>query len=748
MAARQSQTAGLADLVLVGGGHAHVQVLRRFMMKPPRGLRVSVVLDRPVAVYSGMVPGLVAGDYVPEELEIDVVPLARRARARVILSAATRIDPHTRRIELDGRPPLFYDIASLDVGSTVRGLELAGVSDHALTTRPIGGFVSALPRRLAAARPAQGPTRVAVVGGGVAGIELAFTLQARMRGEGLDVALALFCSDREVLPGTAPRVAALVRAELTRRGIAVHLGAEVSRVEKDAVYVRDMRTPADLVVWASGAAAPSVVRDSSLPHDEAGFVRTRSTLQVEGHDDLFAAGDCAALIDHPWVPKAGVYAVRQGPILDANLRAHGEGRSLRSYRPQRDFLSLINLGGARALGTKWGLAFSGGAVWRAKDAIDRRFMRRFQVLDAAGGLAVDFPTPESMGMEEMACGGCAAKVAASPLERALRRLPPAAEDDSVLLGLGDDAAAVSLPRGDIVLATVDGFRAFTDDPWLVGRVAAVNAVSDVLAKGGQARHALALVNVPEDDARRAEESLFQVLAGVRAALDPLGVTLIGGHTTHGEELFVGLTVTGTLPADATWLPIDGARPGDLVVLTKAVGTGIVLAADMQGRARGVWVAGVHASMQRHNVDAARIAREQGVHACTDVSGFGLAGHLLELARASGVSARIDLERLPALPGALALLERGTRSSYHEQNATLRSAMDVQPAFAGAASLDLLFDPQTSGGLLLAAPPERVDALLAALCAAGDGSSAVIGRIERERDDRVRIHVARLEEDFS
>jgi selenide,water dikinase len=255
------------------------------------------------------------------------------------------------------------------------------------------------------------------------------------------------------------------------------------------------------------------------------------------------------------------------------------------------------------------------------------------------------------------------------------------------------------------------------------------------------------VNVPEDDAHRAEESLFQVLAGIRAALDPLGVSLIGGHTTHGEELFVGLSVTGTLPTDDTWLPIDGARPGDLLVLTKPVGTGIVLAADMQGRARGAWVAGVYASMQRHNADAARIAREQGVHACTDVSGFGLAGHLLELALASGVSARIDLERLPALPGAVALLERGTRSSYHEQNATLRSTMEVHPAYAGARSLDLLFDPQTSGGLLFAVAPERVDATLAALRAAGDGSSAVIGRIEGDGDDRLRIQVGPLEEVF-
>jgi selenide,water dikinase len=311
--------------------------------------------------------------------------------------------------------------------------------------------------------------------------------------------------------------------------------------------------------------------------------------------------------------------------------------------------------------------------------------------------------------------------------------------------VGDDAAAVRLPQGDVLLATVDGFRAFADDPWLVGRVAAVNAVSDVLAKGGRARHALAMVNIPDDDLARAEETLFQVLAGVRAALDPLGISLIGGHTTHGEELFVGLSVTGTLSGADAWLPIDTARAGDWLVLTKPLGSGIVLAADMQGRARGSWVQRVHASMQRQNADAARIAREQSVTACTDVSGFGLAGHLLELVRASGVSATVDLERIPSLPGALELLEAGTRSSYHEQNATLRSAIEVDARQAASPALDLLFDPQTSGGLLFAVAAERVVATLAALRAAGDGASSVIGRIADAGSDRIRIHVRPIEE---
>ena len=301
----------------------------------------------------------------------------------------------------------------------------------------------------------------------------------------------------------------------------------------------------------------------------------------------------------------------------------------------------------------------------------------------------------------MPCGGCAAKLAAPALSRALARLGAPLDDPAVRLGLAeaDDAAAIALPGGELLLATLDAFRAFTDDPFLVGRVAAVNAVSDVAAKGGRPRHALALVTLPEEDPARAEETLVQVLAGVRAALDPLGVSLVGGHTSIGPELFVGLSVTGVLGAGEPLLGKRGLRPGDALILTKPLGTGVVLAADMQGRAPGRALEATLASMLQPNLEAADAARALGARACTDVSGFGLAGHLAELLRASGVAASLDPAALPALPGALELLAAGVRSSAHAQNAVLPGAIRLPPGAASHPAYPLLFDPQTSGGLL-------------------------------------------------
>ncbi|MBW2243135.1 MAG: selenide, water dikinase SelD [Deltaproteobacteria bacterium] len=729
-----------ADIVLVGGGHAHVQVIRRWMMDPLLDVRLTVVLDRPAALYSGMVPGVVAGEYDIAEAEIDVVPLARRARARVILAAASRIVPSTRSIELVGRPPLHYDAASLDVGSTVRGTELPGVREHALATRPIREFVDRVDGAVARMQGVEGGPRISIVGGGAAGVELAFTLDTRLRSVGTVPAIEIL-TDAPILSNSSARLRRATEAALRERGIRLVTGVRVAAVEEKGVRLEggDARS-ADLVVWATGAAPVPLLGNSPLPLDKAGFVRVASSFEVEGADGLFAVGDCASLTDHAWVPKAGVHAVRAGPTLDANLRATLSGRPLRRHRPQRDFLALLNLGGGRAIGGKWGFAFSAGAVWRLKDRIDRRFMERFQVLEANGAAADAFPTPEEMGMEEMPCGGCAAKVGAHPLSRALARLAPASLDDRVIVGLDapDDAAAVRTLTGDVVLATVDGFRAFTDDPWWVGRVAAINAVSDVQAKGGTPRHALALVTIPDEDETRAEETLFQVLSGLRTALDPLGVSLIGGHTTQGPELFVGLSIMGDAPTSGP-LPLGALESGDVLVLTAALGTGVVLAADMQGRARGSWFQAVLAHMARSNANAGEVATRLA-RSATDVSGFGLAGHLGEMLEAGGRSANLFVDALPLLPGARALLEAGVRSSFHDQNAEGRRGIAWDASLDDRAVAEVIFDPQTSGGLLLAVPRDALKETLSALHAGGDSAAAEIGTVEPMREDGARFAV--------
>jgi selenide,water dikinase len=359
------------DVVLIGGGHTHVQVLHRWITAPPPRMRLTLVLDRPRAVYSGMVPGFAAGDYALHELEIDAARLGRRAGAHVVLARATGVDPVARRIVLDGRPPVAYDVASLDVGATVRGLDLPGVRAHALATRPIREWVDRLDGALATLGS---HARIAVVGGGAAGVELGFTLRARCR----EALVTVLSNADEILPGDSPRAARRVRHEAERRGIAIRTGTQAVAVGPDGVQLAGEHVPADLVVWATGAAPWPWLATSPVAADAAGFVRVDATLRAIGHEDLFAAGDCATIDGAPWVRKAGVYAVREGPVLEANLRARVAGGPLQRYRPQRHILSLLHLGNRTALASKWGLVAVGHWVWRWKHAVDERFVRRFR----------------------------------------------------------------------------------------------------------------------------------------------------------------------------------------------------------------------------------------------------------------------------------------------------------------------------------------------------------------------------------
>jgi selenide,water dikinase len=720
-------------VVLVGGGHTHVQVLRSWWMRPVPSARLTVVVDRAVAVYSGMVPALVAGELSRHELEIDLRPLAKRAGAAFVVAPWEGVDTEAGRVHLRGRPPLGYDLLSLNLGATVASCELPGVREHALASRPIADLVEGVGEAIRRLRGSgRGAARVVVVGGGAGGVELACCVEARLRAEGLQPDVTLVSAGPGSL-GDNKRLLRLLQRTLPARGVRLEAGRRVVEVLHKEVLLDDgRRLPADLTLWVAGAAAHEVVARSGLPVDARGYLLVRDTLQVVGHDQIFAAGDCAVLQDHPWVPRAGVYAVRAGPVLDANLRASVGGAPLRRWRPQRDFLSMLNLGDRTAIVAKWGLAARGGWVWRWKNRIDRQFMERFQVLDAAGVPTPAFAGPMH-GAEQMDCGGCAAKVGSEALACALDALPVQA-DPRVVLGLSerDDVAVVRYGAGSVVVS-VDAFPAFTEDAWLVGRAAALNAVSDLHAKGAVPRHALAWLSVPAG--AQGAEALRLALDGVRTTLAGEGVTLVGGHTTVAERLTVGLAVLGDPPVHGALWTQAGAQPGDRLVLTGRLGTGVLWRADAMGRASGAWMGAVVEGMLTPTAPLVAAARGFVVRAATDVTGFGLAGHAAGLASASSVEVELWAERLPLYDGVAELLAQGVRSTAHPANAARHDVEVAEEVDAVRGAV--VFDPQTCGGLLFAVAEAEAEALARALRLAG-GEACVVGCVRAAGAARVRV----------
>ncbi len=723
------------DLVLVGGGHSHVAVLKRFGMRPIPGVRLTLIGRDVHTPYSGMLPGLIAGHYEFDDTHIDLERLCRFARARFFVDEATGLDLDARIVTCRARPPVPYDVLSLDVGSTPRS-QVPGADAHAVGVKPIDGFLARFEALRARVRATEAPLRIAVVGAGAGGVEILLAIQHRLRDEDKGrLEFHLFGEAETVLPSHNARVQRSFTRVLAARGVAVHTGAPVIEVTPDGVRTGDGAFhPGDEVLWVTQAGAAPWVAASGLATDEGGFALVDDALQSVSHKNVFAAGDVATMANHAR-PKSGVYAVRQGKPLARNLRRALTGRRLRPYRPQKKALALISTGDKYAVASRGDWSVEGRLVWRWKDWIDRRFMRKYDRLPemkieapvVARGLA-DRDALAALSEVAMRCGGCGAKVGATVLTGALHRLAPFQRPD-VLIGLDapDDAAMVTVPPGKALVQSVDFFRAMIDDPYLFGRIAANHALGDIYAMGAEPQSALAIATVPFAVEAKVEDTLSQMMAGADAVLAEAGCALVGGHSGEGAELALGFAVNG-LVAPERALRKSGLRPGDVLILTKPVGTGVLFAADMRHRAKGRWIVAALESMQRSNRDAAATLAAHGATACTDVTGFGLVGHLVEMLRASHAGAALDLAAIPLLDGAVETVAAGIFSSLQAENARLRRAIANAEAVANDPRAALLFDPQTAGGLLAGIPADRAEACLAALRAGGDIAAAILGTV--------------------
>ena len=744
----------LRDLVFVGGGHSHVGVLRMFAMKPEPGVRITVICTDIDTPYSGMLPGYISGHYSFDDVHIDLGRLCAFAGARFFHDAVVGIDRERQRVLCRDRPPVPYDLLSINIGSTPQVQQVEGAQALAVPVKPIAQFNQRWLALLDKALhwPVQrGPMTVAVVGGGAGGVELVLSMQYRLRRElkamGRNpeaLRFVLLTSSDTVLPTHNPGVRARFARVLRERHVEVHTRSAVIKVSPGCLHTQDGRTfDADETLWVTQAGGPAWLQGTGLALNERGFIRVNEQLQTLTDPAVFAAGDIADFTDRP-LEKAGVFAVRMGKPLAENLRRSLRGEPLKAYHPQRDWLSLISTGDQHAVASRGALGFAGDWVWRWKDHIDRSFMRKFTELPemapdrppAVASLALSAEESlQAISALAMRCGGCGAKVGANVLSRALAAIEPIERSD-VLIGLHspDDAAVVRVPPGKAVVQTVDFFRAFIDDPYVFGQVAANHALGDVFAMGAEPQTATAIATVPPGLERKVEDLLTQMMAGAVKVLNAAGCSLVGGHTGEGAELALGFAINGLIDEQMSGVMRKGGmQPGDVLLLTKPIGTGTLFAAHARYAAKGRWIDAALQSMVLSNQTGADILRTHGATACTDLTGFGLLGHLVEMTRPSGVDAELQLSALPLLDGAVDCVKAGIVSSLQPANVRLRRALRNGEAFAQDPRYPLLFDPQTAGGLLASVPAAKADACVQALREAGYTHTAVIGRITAQAE---------------
>ena len=744
----------IKDLVLVGGGHSHVAVLKKFAMDPLPGLQVTLITRDVHTPYSGMLPGYIAGHYSYDESHIDLRPLAKFCGARLIHASATFIELEKSQVICGDRPPIYYDVLSINTGSTPSHIEVPGSKQYALAVKPINQFLIGWDALMQKVLDKKGEFKVVVVGAGAGGVEVAlatqFHLQQLLKNHSLATEKLFF----DLISGNGPILAthnASVQRRFmrvfTERGINVRKGGKAKRVNENTIDLDNGESiKADAIIWATHASAPTWYKESGLAVDERGFIKIDDSLQSVSHKNVFAAGDIATVINYPR-PKSGVFAVRQGPPLYKNIRRALTNKALKKHVPQISFLSLISTGNKYAIGSRGKFAFEGAWIWRIKDYIDREFMRKYNQLpemeqeDVEESIQSELVSSDALkeiSALAMRCGGCGAKVGSNILSRVVNKLTTVKRED-VILGLDapDDAAVLEVPPGKVQVQSVDYFRAFIDDPYVFGQIAANHGLGDVFAMGAEAQAAMAIATVPYGKERVVEQQLQQMMEGALQVLNQHNAALIGGHSSEGAELSFGLSVTGLIEKQKL-LAKSGMQTGDVIIITKPVGTGTLFAADMRGKSKGRWITRAIDSMIQSNHAAAQCLYKYKVHACTDVTGFGVLGHLVEMVRAGQVDISIDINNLPILDGALETIQLGIFSSLQPSNIRLKRAIKNQEMAAKHTLYPLLFDPQTAGGLIATVPQELAVDCVTELRNIGYAHADAIGKVEVQSESIASI----------
>lgn len=733
---KQTKAPAYKHLVLLGGGHSHVSVIKSFGMNPIPGVEVTVVCRDVHTPYSGMLPGLIAGHYTFDEAHIDLDKLCAFSQVNFVHDEVVALDPAERVLKFADRPDLAYDVLSINTGSSPDLHSVPGAQEFAVPVKPINSFLdhwAKLEQRLDETR---NPLTVAVVGAGAGGIELLLSVQNRIENSLSDknkdpslVSYRLLVSGDALLSTHNRGVRKRFESTLRERNVQIDYNARVSEVHQNGLELEQGSfIEASEILWVTSAAAPDWPAQAGLDVDLKGFIKAEDSLQTLSYPNIFVAGDVSSVVNHPR-EKAGVFAVRQGPPLAQNIRAFLLGDTPNTFKPQEVFLGLISTGDKFAVAS-WGpFSFSGKWVWKWKDKIDRKFMALysdFEPMDVEEPHIASAVLGENKKIDVMRCSGCAAKVGGNVLSKVMARVRT--DYPHLIPPVGaDDAAIIEIPGAGNLVQSVDFFRSFIRDPYLFGQIAANHCLNDLFAMGVKPHSALAIVALEPASNGRQEETLYAQLAGALDVFRPLTVQLAGGHTAEYSEPGLGFTVNGFVEPDAL-MRKTGLHVSDELILTKPLGTGVIMAGQMRLMTKGRWIEAAVDGMLKSNHAASLIFQQSGVTACTDVTGFGLVGHILEMTQGnSELSVEININELPELDGVTELLKEDIVSSLSAANGLAMDQMDTSKCRV-TDRLPILFDPQTAGGLLAAVSHDRAQDVVSQLHKAGYDKACSIGTV--------------------
>ncbi len=657
------------DLVLIGGGHANLNVLRSFAMRPIKGVRITLISNVYETPYSGMLPGFIENNYSFSEIVFDLFKICSHGQFRFIKDDVIGILAKKKLLEFNERPPMHFDYLSINIGICNNKSKIINSEKYALTLKPISQInFKELTENLRS-------KKIGIIGSGPAGVEISLALEKRYK----NIKILLFVGSRGVLPNYSKKTQENLKNILLKSNIKIIEKGKVIKIDKNTIYTETGKIEKiDKVILATEGVAPDWLKKSDLNLSIDGFIKTNTKLQTIDYKNIFASGDIISFSNRK-LTKSGVYAVKSSYFLEKNIRNIIQNKPLIDYKPQKHYLSLIGLSNGKALAYKYNIHIISKIAFKIKKLIDINFMKKFKIYDN-----------NQLNISVMDCKGCAAKVDINALKKSLPKN---------IINRSEDASLISSTKKYV--KSVDMINAIITDPYLLGKVSANHALSDIYSSKSKPLSASMILQLPKSSEKNYAEDIKQIYSGAKYIFDKNFCELSGGHTMVGEDInpVIGFSIVGKKYSTDKNI-IDNH---DRVFLTGKIGVGLIFAGINSNRISSSYLNDVMPQLEEGNLKIGNLFNTINPSDATDITGFGLCNHLLNLQNRNKNIKGITIykKKVFVFNGVKECIDKNVASSFYQQNYNFGKNKII---FVKKDPINqIFFDPQTVGGIAFIIP---------------------------------------------
>ena len=692
------------DLVLIGGGHSHLSVLMKLSKRPINGNRITLITNEIDTPYSGMIPGYIEGIYSWRDSHIDLYRLCLKLNVRFIHAEVERVSAYEKEIYFKDRPKIKFDVLSINTGIQSNNREIKGAAKYCLPVKPISKLANNFLNKITNFKS------IAFIGGGAGSVELALAIKKRFLNINQDIKITIITGKRGLL-STFPQKTKLTSLKtLEKFKIDIIEYKRVLEVKPKQIILSDKSMlKIDKAILSTNSMTPKWLAKSDILLTKDNYILVNKSFQTN-YKYVFASGDVIDF-NNQNLKKAGVFAVRSGKPLAINIKQFILGKKLVEYKFNKNYLALIGTSKRSAIATKYNLTFNSRFFFYLKKYIDQNFIKKFSDFKIRKKFTLEALKTDVLNIfvkhkekitdenDIMQCKGCAAKVPLNALKQALPKDIVSTSED-----------AVSVPGQPELYQTVDMISSIITDPFLLGKIAANHSISDMVSVNSKITSAMMILQLPLSKTEINSRDLEQVLLGANEIFKTIDCPLIGGHTMIGKDKdpIIGFSILGQKQKKIKIMKNRRKiKTKDLLILTEKIGSGLIFAGINNYLIDSYFQTDVIKQMIKGNLNFGKISNHLNILSMTDITGFGLANHLLNLIKRDNSKTGLTIypNKIPLFEGVNECLNKDIKSSLFKSNYDIAQKDMIYKR--DKSKLDnILYDPQTVGGIAFIIPQEE------------------------------------------